>query len=195
MRGPILDRLVARKLLVHEAERRKLQQTPEYLAAVRRQRDLILSSLLRQDIEASIPGPSATEASDYIDTHPWQFARRFASLVEPVSSARSGLTGRFWQDSFDLTRSDADRLWAMPIGGRATISVRGTTIPVILIAQMPNPVSGIDSRHAASTILRKQGSRPGAWCRSTVAKLPVRALSTSAVADGQFRGWSSANFG
>ncbi|WP_298685835.1 hypothetical protein [uncultured Sphingomonas sp.] len=55
-----------------------------------------------------------------------------------------------------------------------------------------------DSRYVLpvrSLIYLAQWSRPGAWCRSTVAKLPGRALSTSAVADGQFRGWSSANFG
>jgi hypothetical protein len=39
------------------------------------------------------------------------------------------------------------------------------------------------------------GSCPGWWCSSTVAKLTGRALTTSAVAAGQLRGWSSVIFG
>ena len=69
MRGPVLQQIVDRKLLNRIARRKGLDQTPDYLAFIRRAREQELARLLSDQIAQSVPPPSNSDIETYLRDH------------------------------------------------------------------------------------------------------------------------------
>ena len=75
--GPAtLQAIVDRKLLVRRAKRKRLDLTPDYLAAVRRFREATLATLAVQQAATALPPPGDAAVRAFAAAHDWQFARR-----------------------------------------------------------------------------------------------------------------------
>jgi hypothetical protein len=54
----LVDRIIIRKLLAKEAERQLIDRSPEFVGAVRRNREILLGETLLQRMAARMPSPS-----------------------------------------------------------------------------------------------------------------------------------------
>jgi hypothetical protein len=89
-----LDQIINRKLLVAEARRRHLDLTPDYLAALRRNRELLLSSRLTDKLDHKPAPISQREIRRFIAENPEAFADREILEVERVELAASPLAAK-----------------------------------------------------------------------------------------------------
>lgn len=71
-----LQNLVARKLLVAEAKRRDLDNTPVAAMLKKRAEDAAVVQLLQRSVADGVPKVSDDEVSEYIRSHPTTFAQR-----------------------------------------------------------------------------------------------------------------------
>jgi EpsD family peptidyl-prolyl cis-trans isomerase len=71
-----LQNLVARKLLVAEAKRRDLDNTPVAAMLKKRAEDAAVVQLLQRSVAEGVPKVSDDEVSEYIRSHPTTFAQR-----------------------------------------------------------------------------------------------------------------------
>jgi hypothetical protein len=89
-RQAVLGRLVERALLVQQAQRQRIDRTPDYLAAQRRSRDLILLDLLSE--QAAGREPSRREIDAFVAARPWMFAGRQIVTADAVMPAAGRIT-------------------------------------------------------------------------------------------------------
>ena len=82
-----LQGLIARKLMVQEALRQKLDATPDGAMALRRADDLAMVALLEQSLTARLPAIDEVSVTRFIATHPASFARRKRIAVDQVQAS------------------------------------------------------------------------------------------------------------
>ena len=94
----VLEQIVERKLLVRAARDAGIEHSPDFLAAVRRNREQLLSDMYVQRLARQVPVTTRKEIDGYIAAHPFAFADR--SMVDvtrldvPASpTARAALAG------------------------------------------------------------------------------------------------------
>ena len=95
--------LIDRKLLVQEARQRRLDRSPEYLAAMRRHREVLLAAMLVGNLAADLAPVLPAEAADYVQRHPWMFARREHVRLDEIVVA-SGAVGISFSDAMTMDR-------------------------------------------------------------------------------------------
>lgn len=145
--GPItLNAIVDRKLLVRRAKRKRLELTPEYLAAVRRFREATLATLAVQQVIGTLPAPDDTAVRAYAAAHDWWFAGRRLVEVEDAGEHRI-------IDTATLTNgTEAHRLLAVRAGAMVTLLGRRLRI----IASRPVEQSPAVALAAARDALSRQ---------------------------------------
>lgn len=72
----LIERLIDRRLLAAAARDDGLDQSPDYLGQVRRQRELLLAQIYIDRIAQTVPPPTAAAVATYIARHPQAFAER-----------------------------------------------------------------------------------------------------------------------
>ncbi|MBX9881838.1 MAG: hypothetical protein K2X73_07685 [Sphingomonas sp.] len=72
----LIERLIDRRLLAAAARNDGLDQSPDYLGQVRRQRELLLAQIYIDRIAQTVPPPTAAAVATYIARHPQAFAER-----------------------------------------------------------------------------------------------------------------------
>jgi hypothetical protein len=85
-RQAVLGKLVERALLVRQARERRIDRSPEYLAALRRERDLLQLSQLAKQAAGRQPRPRDVEA--FVVGRPWMFAQREIVTAEALLITR-----------------------------------------------------------------------------------------------------------
>lgn len=81
----LLEGLIDRHLEVEEARRRKLDDTPEFRALLKRNEEDLLTGLLGKKIAQSVPMPADEDIRNYIANNPLQFARRQRLTLDQLS--------------------------------------------------------------------------------------------------------------
>jgi EpsD family peptidyl-prolyl cis-trans isomerase len=84
LRQVAVQRIVERKIVAQIARRRGVDKTHAYLAEQRRNDELVLAGLLRDQIVVTLPEPSATEIAQYQQAHPERFAQRKVFSVNQI---------------------------------------------------------------------------------------------------------------
>lgn len=77
----MIDRVIIRKLLAKEAEKQFIDRSPEFVGAVRRNREILLGESLLQRMAAQIPSPS----SDAVQRLIKQDSRRSISAARALA--------------------------------------------------------------------------------------------------------------
>lgn len=89
----MLDRIVARTILVAEAKRQAVDRSPEYLGLERRGRDLLLVEQLRQRIAGRLPAPSGAEIDRYLAQNARAFDERSLLQVDRIAAEEGKASG------------------------------------------------------------------------------------------------------
>jgi len=172
----VLEQIVERKLLVRAAREAGVEHSPEYLAAVRRAREQLLSEMYVQRLARQVPVSTRTEIDDYIAAHPFAFADRalidVTRLDAPATpAARAALAGAAdaragaaaldargikatlseqTLDTATLPAATAAALARAP-GGLVTAAASGTGLTAYQVkASRPAPVAGVAANDAAA---------------------------------------------
>ena len=87
----VVDQIVNRKLLVAEADKEKLDKSPEYLAAEQRAREVVLAEMLVQRWASRLTPPSADQVRTFITDNPQMFGDRKIIAVDQLRTAKAGL--------------------------------------------------------------------------------------------------------
>lgn len=177
-----LDRLVDRVILSRIATDRRLDRSPEYLAAVRRARQSILASLLIQELATDVADPTDAEAAAFVAAHPWMFAQRQQLRVDQLSAPlRSGdrellagvtsieeaarrlaaggravARGAVVIDSGTLPRADAVRLMQAGDDAPVVLSTDVDTRVAVVRARATAPIEGVRALALARSVIRRQ---------------------------------------
>jgi EpsD family peptidyl-prolyl cis-trans isomerase len=85
VQGPLLDAIVSRKLLVAQARAALIDRTPDYLASIRRARELALAGELGNRMSAQMPAPTAQDVGRYIADNPQRFSRREIITIDRIA--------------------------------------------------------------------------------------------------------------
>lgn len=83
----VLSGVIDRKLAVAEAQRLKLDRTPEYMARAQRVEEVMLSRALFERWTAELPPFSKKQVADAIARNPQRFAQRKLFLVDRIATA------------------------------------------------------------------------------------------------------------
>lgn len=172
LRGAMLADLVDRQLLARRAEREGLDRTPEYLAALRRNRELLLASLAAQQIAASLPEPSPGEVRAYLDRHRPHFAdRQLFLLRRPAEATDAGQ----WVDGAELPAAALRAIAALPPGRTAAVpSIAEGSL--VVARRRAAPIVGEAAQRQAAAAIRQArlGQRIAAVIAQEQAQTRVR---------------------
>lgn len=177
-----LDQIIARKLMAREARTYAVDRSPEYLAQMRRARELLLASEYADLFEDRIKDPDPARLAAFIAANPQMFAERRVFIVDRVRAnvpdgARPSLRGVAGNadlvarlaalrivpvrkptvvDSATLGPGSAANL-AARLPGQASIRWSGPVVESdATMAVYPIPVAPDQQRTLAREILRKQ---------------------------------------
>ena len=81
-----LRSVIIRKLLAQQAEREKLQKTPEFALQKQRLTEVILARDLQSRLAASVPQPSDEEVQSFMSAHPDLFAQRRVYSIDQIQA-------------------------------------------------------------------------------------------------------------
>jgi EpsD family peptidyl-prolyl cis-trans isomerase len=116
----VLEQVVERRLLMRAAEDAGIDHSPEFLAASRRAREVVLADVYVRRLANKIPSATPDEINRYIASHPFAFAGRAVIDVERLDvPAATAVAARAVLTS---TRSLQEALAALGSKG-----VKGTT--------------------------------------------------------------------
>jgi EpsD family peptidyl-prolyl cis-trans isomerase len=87
----LLEAIVARKLLAAEARLIGLDRNPDYLAAMRRNREILLLDQYREQVMARGPVPTEAEVARFIAANASRFDNRRLILVDRIQASARGI--------------------------------------------------------------------------------------------------------
>lgn len=85
--GPVLDQIIDRKLLAQAAVREGIEQTPDYLNAIRRTREDILAEMYVRSLTRQLAPVTADQVARYMADRPYAYARRSLITVDRLVTA------------------------------------------------------------------------------------------------------------
>lgn len=88
----LVTTLVDRQVLIDEAKRQKLDKNPDFLAADKRQRDVLLATMFAQSMAAHAKAPDAGAVQAFIASNPQMFGARKILLTSQVTAPSTGIT-------------------------------------------------------------------------------------------------------
>lgn len=183
LQNTALAQLVNRQLLVQAAKDRKIDKSPEYLAAVRQASDAIAIQMLQQDIVQSVRTPLDLDITKFIAQNPARFEQRELLTVDQIRAPDSVLKTSWFaaaksldeivahlkQDGtqFDRTTRQLDTISLPPeilakVKAATTeplgFASGGVAIINVVIGRTPAPLMGEEARQAALALMRKQSA-------------------------------------
>lgn len=180
--GPLLiDRIVARKLLVKQAREDGIDKTPEYLSEELRQREGLLASMLAQRWASQIPEPTTSALEAFVTANPQMFESRKILLVDQISTSAAGLDlkqleplntndavaalfsaqkhpfqrARTTLDTLAAPKALIDQIAKLPPGMPFVINEGGTLLISAVIGARPAPLSGAQQTLAAKAAMKR----------------------------------------
>ena len=170
----LLEALIDRQLILAEAERNKLDRTPEVMQAIERARVQIIAQAFLQGITTKTQRPSRVEIDNYYQEHPEYFAKRkefdLKQLIIPnknfndelksfLDTAKSLDEIATWMDKHGIqyTRSQATRTTAdlpaeavaklveMPLGKLFLVGEGDNKVINVLTAIKDSPVTATNA--------------------------------------------------
>lgn len=81
-----LDKIIARYLLIEEAQRQGIDKSPDFLAFRDRAQDLVLADMMVRRWAAALPAPAPADIDRYVAANPFRFDRRAFVQVEEIEA-------------------------------------------------------------------------------------------------------------
>jgi peptidyl-prolyl cis-trans isomerase C len=184
VRSQLLQRIVERKLLVQQAKKDGLDQTPAYLVQVRQAQDNAIIGLLAQKLSKSISLPDGAAVDKFVAQNSTMFAarKRYAldqiafpipedpkllKEFEPAHSLAAIETvlkshniqfaqGKGQLDSAQVPPEMATRIASLPAGEPFLVPDKGRMIASVITAVQTTPTPSEQSKPAALNALRQQ---------------------------------------
>lgn len=179
-----LQRVIERKILAKIARERGLDKSPAFLLQQRRASELILATMLRDQIASKIAQPNDSEIATYQAAHPEFFAQRKVFTVEQIVFPAPSSMEKFKQfaplktldqlaakltadgtqfrrgpgkiDSLQLPPDAVKKMGTLPAGEMFILpSQQGITANVITETTIV-PLAGTDARNAAINALKAE---------------------------------------
>ncbi|WP_353228993.1 hypothetical protein [Novosphingobium sp.] len=86
MQHAALDKIIARYLIIEEAQRQGLDKSPDYLAFKDRAQDLVLADMMVKRWAAALPRPAQADIDHYVAANPLRFDARAFLLVDAIEA-------------------------------------------------------------------------------------------------------------
>ena len=179
-----LQSIVARKLLVGYAKENKLDKSPEAAMVINRANDLALVQLVQISLGKNVPKVSDDEVSQFVSSHPANFAQRkllsveqylipqispeLAQKLQPldnleqVRAALERANARFVRsaaviDTLNLAPDAAQRISGLGVGALLmSPSTDGGLVMSQIGAIRTEPLSGAEAQRSARTMLTRE---------------------------------------
>ncbi len=176
--GPALAAVVDRRLLVQEAYRRGLDRTPDYIAGIRRLREVLLVQLLDRQLRATAAPVSPDRIATFQQEHPWMFGRRQTIAIHRIAFDARGLDpdamatrpspaiaamltdahrdyreDQLTLDTARLPQTEAERLEQATPGSPLVFRDGNTAAIVTIRSRTPAPVAGRAARLASESVM------------------------------------------
>ena len=180
----VLQRVIDRKLLVEQAKKQGLDQSPNYLALVSRAQDAILIDLLSSKIAKAQPIPTASAADQFVSENATMFGERkryqldqiaFAQTNDPALTKKlaaaltmdavedalktSGVPYQKGQGAMDtggLQPAIAKQIAALPAGEPFLIPQNGQIVASVIRSTEVLPVPPQQSTPVAAELIRRK---------------------------------------
>ena len=184
VRSQILQRIVEHKLLVQQAKKQGLDQTPAYLEQVRQAQDNAIISLLAQKLSKNISLPDGAAVDKFVAENGTMFAsrKRYAldqiafpipedpkllKELEPAHSLAAIGTvltshniqfaqGKGQLDSAQIPPAMASKIESLPAGEPFLVPDKGRMIASVITAVQTTPTPSDQSKPAAMNALRQK---------------------------------------
>lgn len=153
VRGPLAQAVVDRRLFAQEARERGIDRSSDYLARLRRLREMLLADMLVERLALEQQPPSTGQIADFIARNPQSFAKR--QLIDVTHSA-SGGNSDSRIDTAALPPEQAQLLFDAPIGVPITLPTQNASYRIIVRQRTPAPVTGDAAMRQAVDALRKK---------------------------------------
>jgi hypothetical protein len=150
-RPAALERVIDRKLLAAMARASLIDRTPEFQAAVLRQREELLADMLIQRSSASVSQATDAEITALIDAYPWRYGSRTWILVERLDGDGPGKASLI--DSGSLDSVTARKLLEAPLDTRVALTDGGDAESVVVHQRQPMAMTYENQRRGAAADL------------------------------------------
>jgi len=141
----VLERVIDRKLLAAHARGEKVEDDPEYLAALRRTREDLLVAALRRQLTRRLGRPTDPVLRAFADARPWIFAQRQVMVVEDAADL-----SRHTLDTASLDRAQ----WLAIEPKLGKIIINGQQFRVISVNAAP--VDAVHDRELAVRLWQRE---------------------------------------
>jgi EpsD family peptidyl-prolyl cis-trans isomerase len=184
IRAASLQRLIDRKVLVQEAQKRGIEKQPDFVQGERRGRDELLINLFAQQVTRNIPVATPAEADAFIAAHPEQFAQRTVYRLDQIQFAAPADRGKLKaleaahdmaaveavlsklgikyarqpaaMDSFSTPPELVKRVLALPTTEPFVVAGGPVIYVSVVTDKQSAPVAGEEARAAAVKVLREK---------------------------------------
>lgn len=156
-RETALEAVIQRELLARAARQRRIDASPDYLAAIRRARTDILIARLEASVLADLPPPTDAEIDAFITAHPQMFAERMQiTAAQTRTGAPAAASDTVTIDSALLAAPIARQLATTAINAPTAIDVDGQVRTLRILARAPVPVTGRAAIDTARQVIMRQ---------------------------------------
>lgn len=145
IQGALLDQIVTRKLLAAQARRTGIDRTPDYLAAMRRDREMLLVDAFGDRAYELARPPTGADVARFVAENGALFDRRRLLVVDRIEAAAPSVA----LATIEAARSNDDV--AAMLKGRGQ-SVRRTEITLDTLETPQGKLSALDAKPAGSPV-------------------------------------------
>lgn len=153
VRGELTRQLVDRRLFVQAAQARRIDRSPEYLARLRRLREILLADMLVERMAREQEQPTPAQRAAFIAANPWAFAERRIIDVTAANDAQGAVRAL---DTATLDPRHAEALVAAPIGSPVTLDTPQGGETMIVRRRTPAPLTSEMAEKRANQALRRK---------------------------------------
>ncbi len=178
----LVTTLVDRQVLIDEAKRQKLDKNPDFLAADKRQRDVLLAAMFAQSMAAHAKAPDSAAVQAFIASNPQMFGGRKILLTSQASAPAAGISPQaiaplhgqqavldylkahhiqFNQrtatiDTLSLPKDLANKLLSLPAGEPLAIGNAGVIVFTTVLNTRDAPVPANQQAKVAESVMQRE---------------------------------------
>ena len=182
VQSSLVTTLVDRQVLIDEAKRQKLDKNPDFLAAEKRQNDVLLATMFAQSLAAHAKAPDPEAVRSFIAGNPQMFGGRKILLTSQASAAAAGISPQAIAplhgqqavldylkahnipynqrtatiDTLSLPKDLADKLLALPPGEPLAIANGGVIVFTTVLSSRDAPVPPNQQEKLAASVMQRQ---------------------------------------
>ncbi len=180
----LVTTLVDRQVLIDEAKRQKLDKNPDFLAADKRQRDVLLAAMFAQSMATHAKTPDSAAIQAFVVSDPQMFGGRKLLLTSQASAPAAGISPQaiaplhgqqavldylkahniqYSQriatiDTLNLPKDLANKLLSLPPGEPLAIGNGGVIVFTTVLNSRDAPVPANQQAKVAASVMQREAT-------------------------------------